>query len=43
MNFAVGALNTERIGFVHELNDYRQEALWACEDSNEGDTTTTAR
>jgi hypothetical protein len=27
MNFALGALNTERIGFVHELNDYRQEAL----------------
>lgn len=27
MNFAHGALNTERIGFVHELNDYRQEAL----------------
>jgi hypothetical protein len=27
MNFALGALNTERITFVHELNDYRQEAL----------------
>ena len=27
MNFALGALSTERIAFVHELNDYRQEAL----------------
>jgi hypothetical protein len=27
MNFALGVLNTERIAFVHELNDYRQEAL----------------
>lgn len=27
MNFALGALSTERIGFVHEFNDYQQEAL----------------
>jgi hypothetical protein len=27
MNFAIGASSRERIGFVHELNDYRQEAL----------------
>jgi len=29
MNFALGAGNRERIGFVHEFNDYRQEALEA--------------
>jgi hypothetical protein len=29
MNFALGAMSTERIAFVHELNDYRQEALEA--------------
>jgi hypothetical protein len=27
MNFALGAQSRERIGFVHELNDYRHEAL----------------
>jgi hypothetical protein len=27
MNFALGAESRERIGFVHELNDYRHEAL----------------
>ena len=27
MNFALGAMSTERIAFVHELNDYRQQAL----------------
>jgi hypothetical protein len=27
MNFAIGAGSRERIGFVHELNDYRHEAL----------------
>jgi hypothetical protein len=38
MNFALGALNTERIAFVHELNDYRQQALesfaWVKEHGN---------
>jgi hypothetical protein len=29
MNFALGADNCERIGFVHEFNDYRHEALEA--------------
>jgi hypothetical protein len=27
MNIAIGAQSRERIGFVHEVNDYRQEAL----------------
>jgi Protein of unknown function (DUF3800) len=27
MNFAIGANSRERIGFIHELNDYRHEAL----------------
>jgi hypothetical protein len=38
MNFALGALSTERIGFVHEINDYQQEALesfsWVQEHGN---------
>lgn len=38
MNFALGANNRERIAFVHELNDYRLEALngfkWIKENGN---------
>lgn len=38
MNFAHGAMSTERIAFVHEVNDYRHEALesfaWVKEHGN---------